>query len=385
MLVNLPANSSATLLVLALAGNLLGVEALTVLTYNLGGNGVADWSTNSPQVRAIGRQVVHLDPDVLALQEIPFTNTWRMPQFVAAFRPGFHLATNSGTDGYIRSAIVSRYPIARSQKWLDGVTLTNFGFDGTFARDLFEAQITVPGFDQPLHVFTTHLKSGQDTTSSSRRGAEARAISNFLVATFLPANGHRPYLLTGDMNEDMLRPPSNRPRTIEQLTSAPTGLSLLTPTNPASGGDQTYSTRTGLSKRYDYVLPGTLLFSNFLGGLVFRSDLTTNGASAVMAEDSATASDHAPVLLVFGNPYPNPPRVLGFMWSNQMAAIRWESAPGRRYAVELSTNLTTWSLASNVVGTGVTTFFSTSAGHAMQFFRVGRIPSPNLSVNSAQP
>ncbi len=363
------------LLVLVLGSSAHGVEALTVLTFNLGGNGVADWSTNSPQVRAIGRQVSHLDPDLLTLQEVPFTNTWRMTQFVAAFRPGFFLATNSGTDGYIRSVILSRFPIVRSQKWLDGVALTNFGFEGSFTRDLFEAQINVPGFDQPLHVFTTHLKSGQDTTSSARRGAEARAISNFLVTVFLPTNGHRPYLLTGDMNEDLARPPSSHPRTIEQLTSAPTGLRLVTPTNPVSGGEQTYSTRTNLTKRYDYILPGGLLFLNHLGGQIFCSDKLSNAPPPVLAGDSATASDHAPVLLVFGNPYPSPLRLLSLTLTNQSAQLRWESAPGRRYQIDVSSNLVSWTpLASDVIGAGLTTTFSTNAGGAARFFRVLRAP-----------
>ena len=31
--------------------------ALTLMTWNVSGNGAADWSTNAPQVQAIGRQV----------------------------------------------------------------------------------------------------------------------------------------------------------------------------------------------------------------------------------------------------------------------------------------------------------------------------------------
>lgn len=317
------------MLVWLLATRAGGVEAVSVLTFNVGGNGVADWSTNSPQIQAIGRQIAHLDPDVMALQEIPFTNTWRMPEFVAAYRPGFHLATNSGTDGYIRSVILSRYPITRSQKWLDGVALAGFGFNGTFTRDLFEAEISVPGFDEPLHVFTTHLKSGQDTTSSARRGAEARAISNFLVTTFLPAKGARPYLLTGDLNEDPARPPASHPRTVEQLISTPTGLRLTTPVNPVSGGEQTFSTRTGLTRRYDYILPGGLLFSNLLGGEVFHTDVLTNLSPDLRSNDSALASDHAPIRLVFGNPYPV--RSLSLTLTNDSAQLRWDAAPGRRY------------------------------------------------------
>ncbi|MCU0789082.1 MAG: immunoglobulin domain-containing protein, partial [Verrucomicrobia bacterium] len=196
----------------------------SVLDYNVKGNGVADWSTNSPQVRAIGRQVEYLDPDIITFQEIPYTNTWQMTNFVTAFRPGFHLADQSGTDGYIRSVILSRFPINRSQKWLDGVSLVPFGYNGYFTRDLFEAEIAVPGYPKPVHVFTTHLKAGQTTDASARRAAEANAISNYFVNGFLTTNASRPYLLTGDMNEDIYRPPSSNPQTIQRLTSGPTGL-----------------------------------------------------------------------------------------------------------------------------------------------------------------
>jgi hypothetical protein len=81
------------------------LAALSLLTYNVAGNGVADWSTNSPQVQAIGRQMAFLRPDVITFNEISFTNTWQMPSFVAALLPGYFLATNSGTDGFIRSVV----------------------------------------------------------------------------------------------------------------------------------------------------------------------------------------------------------------------------------------------------------------------------------------
>src|SRR5690242_4771375 len=50
------------ILLLTLAAGFFGPEAaaLTVLSYNVSGNGAADWSTNSVQVQAIGRQVASL-------------------------------------------------------------------------------------------------------------------------------------------------------------------------------------------------------------------------------------------------------------------------------------------------------------------------------------
>jgi endonuclease/exonuclease/phosphatase family metal-dependent hydrolase len=156
--------------------------AFSYLTYNANGNGLTNWSTNMQHVLAIGRQVQYLNPDIITFQEIPVTNncTAQMADFVTAFRPGYYLVTNSMDDGFIHSAILSRYPIISSTSWLHGSDLTPYGYTGSgFTRDLFEAQISVPGFPQPLHVFTAHLKSSTDADSSAKRAAEAGAVSNF--------------------------------------------------------------------------------------------------------------------------------------------------------------------------------------------------------------
>ena len=108
------------------AAGALAVETVSLLNWNTAGNGSANWSTNAPQVQALGRIVQYLQPDIIALQEIPYTNTWQMANFVRAYCPGYALATNSGTDGYIRSVVLSRFPITRSTRWLDGVSLLPF-------------------------------------------------------------------------------------------------------------------------------------------------------------------------------------------------------------------------------------------------------------------
>ena len=205
--------------------------AFSYLTYNVHGNGLTNWSTNMWHVQAIGRQMQYLDPDIITFNEIPVTNncTAQMADFVTAFRPGYYLVTNSMDDGFIHSVILSRYPIVASRSWLHGAELAPFGYTNTnpapyFTRDLFEAEISVPGFPQPLHVFTVHLKSGQDADSAAKRAAEAGAVSNFFATVYLPANGQEPYVLSGDMNEDILRPPASDPRSLQRLISAPTGL-----------------------------------------------------------------------------------------------------------------------------------------------------------------
>lgn len=347
--------------------------ALSLLTYNCAGNGVADWSTNSAQVQAIGRQMAYLQPDVITFQEIPFTNAWQMPDFVRAFLPGYSLATNSGGDGYIRSAIVSRHPITRSRSWLNRASLTDFGYNGVFTRDLFEAQIAVPAFEQPFHAFTTHLKSGTTPDEHDRRAAEAAAISNFFVTVFFTTNASHPYTLSGDFNES-----DTSQLSIQRLTSAPTGLQLTTPVNPISGSLYTFSIKAiSLTKRYDYIMPGGMLATNILASQVFCTDLLTNPPppAPLLTSDDKTASDHLPVVMSFANPFNTLFRLLSCGVSNQTVTLRWESAPNRFYHVEVSTNSADWSvLVSNLPAAGGNTTFATNATEAEQFFRIYRVP-----------
>ena len=354
------------------------VAGFTLMDYNTHGNFIGDWTTNSLQIQAIGRQVQYLNPDIITFQEIPMTNSgWsHMGEFVSVYRPGYFLATNSGTDGFIRSAIISRFPITRSTSWLDGASLTNFGYDGKFTRDLFEAQIAVPGFPQPLHVFTTHLKSGNSASvDAQRRAAEASAISNFLVHAYLTTNSLQPYLLTGDMNEDIASPATGSQQPIQRLTNS-TGLVLTTPTNQFSGSEFTFSIQAAsMTKRYDYILPCNLLFANIASSQLFRSDLLPSLPPPLLAADSETASDHIPVFMTFNNPYDKPFQMLSFARSNLALTLNWQSVPGQPYRVESSTNLTSWiTLANNLIATGSTLTYATNLNDPMHYFRVYRVP-----------
>jgi endonuclease/exonuclease/phosphatase family metal-dependent hydrolase len=357
--------------------------SFSFLTYNANGNGQTNWSTNMWHVRAIGRQVQYLDPDIITFQEIPVTNncTAQMVDFVAAFCPGFYLVTNSADDGYIRSAILSRFPIVASKSWLHGVYLGPYGYTNAspspyFSRDLFEAQIAVPGFPQPLHVFTVHLKSGQAGPESSKRAAEAGAVSNFFATIYLPTNGLQPYVLSGDLNEDILWPPDSNPQSIQRLVSAPTGLQLATPVNPFTDSELTISIRddNGLTKRYDYILPCAMLFSNIVGSQVFRTDLLYPVPPNLYSDDE-NASDHLPVFMVFANPFNVPFRLLSIGVTNQVVSLKWESTSNRQYHVEVSSNLTAWTLlVTNLAATGADFTFSTNVPSDVKFFRVRRAP-----------
>jgi endonuclease/exonuclease/phosphatase family metal-dependent hydrolase len=350
--------------------------AFSLLTYNLKGNGASDWSTNAPQVQAIGRQLMHLKPDVISFNEINNDQRGQMTNWVTAFLPGYTLVVSHGTDGFIRNGIGSRFPITRWTNHLDGASLTNFGYDGTFTRDLLEAQIAVPGFSQPLHLFVAHLKSGTDNSDDARRrAAEASAISNFFVTGFLITNALHPFILAGDMNEDIARPATGSRQPIQRLTNGTT-LNLTTPRNPFTSSELTFSIQNtnGLSRRYDYILPSTLLFGNVQSSQVFRTDLLAPLPPNLNADDDAMASDHLPVLMVFNNPFTKPFKVTAFTVTDASVSVTWESVPGQSYRVEAASSLPTWTtLADDLLATNYNFTFSTNFSAPIQFFRVKRV------------
>ncbi len=353
---------------------------VTVMTYNVKGNGAADWSTNAAQVRAIGRQLRYLDPDIITFNEIPHSQVWEMTNFVSAFLPGYYLATNSVGDGFIRSVIASRYPIVLSQSYLHGSSLAPFGYGGVskFTRDLFLARVAAPGYAQPLDVYTTHLKA--TTTSpqddADKRAAEARAITSFLQAAYArnggDSNGPRPYLLTGDLNEDVFRPDTRRYTSGEPIQTLTNGvdLRLMTPVQPATLQDFTISIQASLNARFDYILPCGLLFSNVVASQVFRTDRLDSPPPPLLATDSRTASDHLPVLTVFANPYVF--SLTGITRSDGGVTITWNSVTGQPYRVEASSNLASWQLlAAGLVATNGQMSFRANPDAHLRFFRVG--------------
>jgi len=352
------------------------VTGFSLVSYNVLGRDQPDWTTNSAQVRAIGRQLAHLKPDIVGFQEIPETNAnyLQMTGFVAAYLPGYYLATGQRTDGGERSSVASRFPIVRSKSWLARSNLTAFGYAGVFTRDLFEAEILVPGFPQPFHFFNTHLKAHPDEDSSIRRAAEARTISNFFFTAYLTTNSLRPYVLVGDMNEDIFRPRTYEQGAIQTLTSSPTGLRLTSPRNPLTNDERTWSIQNAnLTIRFDYILPCALLFSNITGSQVFRSDMVFPTAPPMLSSDSATAADHLPVVMSFRNPYDVPFNIRSLTISNQVATVRWTTIPGDRYRVESSADLIAWqSTATNLIALTGEISLQTQANTARQFFRIAR-------------
>jgi hypothetical protein len=162
---------------------------------------------------------------------------------------------------------------------------------------------------------------------------------------------------------------------VQRLANAATGLRLTTPRNPINNSERTWSTRSGLASRLDYILPGGLLFSNVAGSQVFRTDLLNPVPPELLPADSRTASDHLPVLMVFHNPYNNLFRVTSLTFTNASVSLSWETTAGRQYRVEATANLSEWAVLSPVLfAPGTNLSWTTPRVEGPQFFRVYRLP-----------
>lgn len=356
-------------------------DSVSVLTYNVKGNGASDWSTNAAQVQAIARQLQYLQPDVVTFNEIPVDYAYEMTNWITAFLPAYQLAVSPGNDGSICSAIISRHAITRSESWMARMDLRGFGYSNVnnnldnFTRDLFEAEIAVPSFAQPLHVFTVHLKAtsspAEYADNAAKRAAEATAITNFLATNLLMVHPLHPFILTGDMNA-----PDTNELAIQKLISPDTGLLFTEPRNPVTGSFNTYSTASANpSSRLDYLFPSRLLFSNIRTSEVFRTDLLSPTPPNLNNDDSKIASDHYPVLMVFNNPYDQPFRLLSLARNDPAVTLQWESVPGQLYQVEVSSNLAAWSvLTDNLLAMETNFVLTTNLDSGAGFFRVRRVP-----------
>lgn len=352
-------------------------RTLKWMDYNVWGAGATNWTTNNPQVQAIGRQLAYQMPDVVTLQEIPDIGLPDMPDFVATYLPGYFLATNRTSDGDKGNMVLSRWPILRSRSNMGRSSLVNWGYNGVFTRDLFEAEIAVPGFNEPLHAFSIHLKAFNDPESGPRRAAEASAVSNYFATVFLPVKGHRPYVLAGDFNEDVARPRSYEQGAMLRIINDATGLQLTTPRNPFNNDERTHSSQNpNPSIRFDYILPGAMLFTNITTNWIFRADYLNPIPPGLQSTDTPIASDHLPLVTVFKNPYGIAEAFKASVRvENQLAHVSWVSVPGMKYVVRGSFTLTNWFNASQTItATDITSQWSGAVVPTGMYFQVQQVP-----------
>lgn len=235
----------------------------------------------------------------------------------------------------------------------------------------------MPGFNEPLHAFSVHLKAFNDPESAPRRAAEASAVSNFFVNVFLPARGPRPYVLAGDFNEDIARPRSYEQGAMPRIINGATGLQLTTPRGPFNSDERTHSNRNpNPSIRFDYILPCALLFTNLATNWIFRTDYLNPVPPGLQSDDAQVASDHLPLVTIFRNPFHVPaPFTVGVRIENQAAVVSWNSVAGNHYVVRGSYNLTTWfNVSPTITATNGNSSWRGSRVPTGMFLRVQEIP-----------
>ena len=341
-------------LLLALATILLahGAGAQTVvrvLHYNIHRDiGGAD--SNVEAQPALAKVVNHLAPDVWAINELGGNNAGFNPTiahdtlvaFINAnltiFGPNPQENVNyfvyvgqniaGQADNFIRPAIISRYPFLATQTYSDANAAAGY----PAMRGLVSAHVNLPGAVE-LGVFTTHLKASSfsDTTATSNANAQKRqaeADSDVVnLQSWLAAHVGDAAVMMGDWNETEepgetdnwkvgaignLLPNGIVYHPVTTLRSA--GFADPLPLSIAGNRDTIDSANP--NARFDYLLyrashltylSGTIFDTKQINAAGQLAALNAANGTSFVAGDSASASDHLPVLEIFllspGAPY----------------------------------------------------------------------------------
>jgi endonuclease/exonuclease/phosphatase family metal-dependent hydrolase len=280
---------------------------------------------------ALARIVNYLDPDVWTINELGGRSTsfkatvahddlvnfieQDLTIFGANPQEGADFFVYIGTiiDGFITNAIVSRFPLLATQ------TFSDAGDGFAALRGLTMGFVDLPGAND-LGVFTAHFKAFNSTTDAERRQAEADTDSSN-VRNWINTHPSAGAVVAGDFNEtedsgqpanwsghaigDLL-PNSGEPYHPITTMKSP-GLIDAMPVSIRGDKDTIDAAGPTPTTRFDYMLfaPENLTLSS---GMIFDTKQYTsvqlaalnaaNGTS-FLAADSATASDHLPLLAVF--------------------------------------------------------------------------------------
>lgn len=309
---------------LSLAAAAVGDIPLRIVTLNVKG-GIA----NAPSDRAAcGNLLTSIDldgegpntslmPDIVCLQET--TSLSDLEDFRDDYLPGYQVIKGPTTDGYYSNGFFFR----------GDLTVLKFNEFGTVGpRPVLRLVLDVPATPEHLVIYNAHFKAGQTGDDPNTRQAEANAMANRVAVDRVfgidtDGNGYEDlwpiyYIFAGDLNQNDFEG-----EIIDRLIGqAPNGLytelndvrveSIYGAQYPTFLGN-TFSTRTSLSKRYDYVLASDAIFDQFdtdgdqtvdqdelnQAGFVYLSG-DDGGLQASGDQDATTqASDHAPVIVDF--------------------------------------------------------------------------------------
>lgn len=303
---------------------------LRVVTYNTY-QGVANASADRAAMGALLTSLdldgpgpnTSLTPDVVCLQET--ASQAELNAFRDDYLPGYQVIWGSITDGFNSNGFFLRGDLAI-------LAYHQLGTPGP--RRVLRVVLGVPGAATPLVIYNAHFKAGQTDDDRATRAAEANAIANRVaidVGSGIDTNSDNVpdtfpthYLFVGDLNHDDFAGTVIDPLLVGGSNGLSTGLNDMRYETIAGAGSvpfwigDTWSTRSGLDRRYDYILVSDALKTQFdtsgdgslsqdevnAAGFVYNS--FDNGGLFASGQLNATnvASDHAPVALDLTLPEP---------------------------------------------------------------------------------
>ncbi|KAA6183725.1 hypothetical protein F2Q65_14900 [Thiohalocapsa marina] len=273
----------------------------------------------SDQYAAANSVLARLGADIVAIQEVASAaDTTYVAQLAVDLGYANVTVAPAGPFGSLRAAVLSDFPITTSGAW-SAADLSGDPDANDLTRYILAATVDVTGADDRLSVIVNHWKSGATNTDEYRRAIESTRIGQVVLNI---EDGTEPYIVTGDVNEDIrdlpLTPtafteiPTDLPEAfdtgadIETLLSS-TGL-INDPFTPvtdwaamldAKQVDDNYATRPDSGRRLDYLFASANIAA--LGAQVYdcADESLMLGLPLVGDPLEATvcpaASDHLPV------------------------------------------------------------------------------------------
>ncbi|NOX57309.1 MAG: endonuclease/exonuclease/phosphatase family protein [Planctomycetes bacterium] len=262
--------------------------------------------------------------DVVCVQEIDNSPANAFDDLATAAGYPFRiLASGSNTfDGNKHTGIMSVFPFATAPQTLDAIDLSGDPTAMDLTRNFALAELVVPGAAENLVIIGNHWKSGTANVDEFRRSVEAFRT---MQATLPYDSTTIPYILAGDLNDDINDSPDSPSEFFVIPSGAPIAYNLgndiffpisngvFLPIQASTGSqrlnviqafqkDGSDATRPASGRRIDYLfrsnamtLVGTEVYDSNDEGL--PGGLVKFGAP-LAAGTSATASDH---LLVFAD------------------------------------------------------------------------------------
>lgn len=312
---------------LAVASTATADEPLRIISFNI----YQGIDNSSSDRTACGNLLTSLDldgagpntslmPDVVCIQET--TSLSDLEDFRDDYLPGYQALKGPTTDGYYSNGFFIR----------SDLTVLSFDeFSTSGPRPVLRLVLGIPASSEYCTIYNAHFKAGQTGDDPETRRAEANAIANRVSVDLafgidVDGDGVKEYFPTyyffaGDLNQDdfgsdiidaLLEGGSN---------GLPTGLNdvrveTIYGAQYSTFLGNTYSTRTSLSRRYDYILASDTIFDAFdtdgdqtvdqdelnAAGFVYISGDDDGLQASGDADATTQASDHAPVVVDFSIP-----------------------------------------------------------------------------------